>query len=108
LDAASERSTIAGMPLETGNCFVAVFDENRQVLPGAIATMEAGDAPRVEIADAKGECLFWSLAPGSWALEVKLEGYSTLNYPNVVISVGRQTNLEVTLSLAVIDVIVME
>ena len=92
------------MPLETGNCFVAVFDENGQVLPGAIVSLTMYDAPRVEITDAQGQCLFWSLAPGTWALEVKLAGYSTLDYPNVVISVGRQTSLEVTLSLAVIDV----
>lgn len=92
------------MPLETGNCFVAVFDENRQVLPGAIVSLTMGDAPRVEITDAQGQCLFWMLAPGSWALEVQLEGYCTFNYPNIVINVGRNTSLEVTLSLAVIDV----
>ena len=96
------------MPLETGNCFMTIVDEEGRVLPGAIATMQAGDAPRVEVADAQGQCLFWSLSPGTWALEVQLEGYSTLDYPNVVISVGRQTSLEVTLSLAVIDVIVSE
>lgn len=108
LDATSERSTIAGVPLETGNCYITICDENRQVLPGATASLAAGDAPRVEIADAQGQCKFWNLPPGLWALKVQMEGYSTLNYPSVMINVGRVTSLEVTLSLAVIDVIVVE
>lgn len=108
LDATSERSTIAGMPLETGNCFITIFDEKRQVLPGAIASLTADDAPRVEVADAQGQCLFWMLAPGTWSLKVQMDGYCTLDYPSVVINVGRNTSLEVTLSLAVIDVIVSE
>ena len=92
------------MPLETGNCFITVVDENRQALPGAIASLTAGDAPRVEIADAQGQCKFWMLPPGVWALEVQMEGYCTINYPSIVINVGRDTSVEVTLSLAVIDV----
>ena len=102
-----DRNNIAGMggALETGNCFMTIVDEEGRVLPGALATMDAFDAPRVEIADAQGRCQFWLLPPGVYSLEVQLEGYSTLRYPTVSIGVGRNVELEVRLSPAVLEVI---
>ena len=94
-----------GGALETGNCFMTIVDEERRVLPGALATMDSFDAPRVETADAQGRCLFWRLPPGVYSLEVQLEGYSTLWFPTVSIAVGRNVELEVMLSPAVLEVI---
>jgi hypothetical protein len=94
-----------GGALETGNCFMTIVDEEGRVLPGALATMDAFDAPRVEIADAQGRCQFWRLPPGVYSLEVQLEGYSTLRCPTVSIGVGRNVELEVRLSPAVLEAI---
>lgn len=91
--------------LTTGNCFVSVMDRTRQALPGAITTFGGPIAPQVEIADAQGQCRFLQLPPGTYSLECRLDGYSTVMFPSVPIAVGRNVSLEVTLDPAVIDVI---
>jgi hypothetical protein len=57
------------------------------------------------VTNAQGQFRFLSLAPGSYSLKAELEGYSTIDYPNIVINVGRNTSIEITLSAAVEDVI---
>lgn len=87
--------------LTTGNCFVSVTDHEGQALPGATTIIEGNGAPRVQITDAQGQCRFLELPPGTYSLECQLEGYSTCSFPNLAIAVGRNSSLEVALSLAV-------
>ncbi|MEP7012615.1 MAG: TonB-dependent receptor [Acidobacteriota bacterium] len=91
--------------LQSGNLFAKVSDEQGAALPGVTVTVSGNGAPQVQVTNAQGEARFLGLSPGSYALEAQLEGFSTLNYPNVVINVGRNTSLELTLSAAVEDVI---
>ncbi len=95
----------AGAQLQTGNLFGTVFDEQVSPLPGVTITLAGGGAPQVQISNAQGEFRFVGLAPGRYLLKAELEGFSTVEYPNIQISVGRNTVIEITLASAVEDVI---
>jgi hypothetical protein len=91
--------------LQTGNLYGTVVDEQGSALPGVTVTLSGNGAPQVQVTDAKGVFRFLNLSPASYQLKAELEGFSTIEYPNVAINVGRNTQIEVTLSAAVEDVI---
>jgi hypothetical protein len=91
--------------LQTGNLYGTVKDDQGAALPGVTVTLTGGGAPQVQVTNAQGQFRFLGLGPGSYALKAELEGFSTIDYPNIVINVGRNTEIEVTLSAAVEDVI---
>ena len=91
--------------LQTGNLYGTVVDEQGSALPGVTVTLTGGGAPQVQVTNAQGQFRFLGLGPGSYQLKAELEGFSTIEFPNVVINVGRNTSIEVTLSAAVEDVI---
>jgi hypothetical protein len=91
--------------LQTGNLYGTVTDEQGAPLPGVTVTLSGGGAPQVQVTNAQGQFRFLSLSPGSYDLKAELEGFSTIDYPNIAINVGRNTQIEVKLSAAVEDVI---
>ncbi len=91
--------------LQTGNLYGTVSDEQGSALPGVTVTLTGGGAPQVQVTNAQGQFRFLSLSPGSYGLKAELEGFSTVDYPNITVNVGRNTNIEVTMSGAVEDVI---
>ncbi|HXU33671.1 MAG TPA: carboxypeptidase-like regulatory domain-containing protein, partial [Thermoanaerobaculia bacterium] len=54
---------------------------------------------------AQGSFRFVGLTPGRYAMKAELEGFSTLEYPNVNVNFSRFTTAELTLSATVEDVI---
>lgn len=95
----------AGAQLQTGNLFTVVTDEQQAPLPGVTVTVTGIGAPQVQVTDAQGRARFLGLYPGSYSLEAQLEGFSTVEYPNISINVGRNTNIEVTLSPAISETV---
>src|SRR5215210_5900659 len=91
--------------LQTGNLFGTVMDEQRSPLPGVTVTLTGQAAPQVQVTNAQGEFRFVGLSPSSYQLKAELEGFSTIEYPNISINIGRNTTIEVTLASAVEDVI---
>jgi hypothetical protein len=91
--------------LQTGSLYGTVVDEQGSALPGVTVTVSGAGAPAVQVTDAQGKFHFVNLSPGSYQLKAELEGFSTIEYPNVSINIGRNTAIEVTLSAAVEDVI---
>lgn len=91
--------------LQTGNLYGTVSDNQGEPLPGVTVTVTGIGAPKVQITNAEGQFRFLGLDPGQYKLDAALEGFSTVEYPNVDIRVGRNTSLTVTLSPAVEDVI---
>lgn len=91
--------------LQTGNLYGTVVDEQGNPLPGVTVTFSGGGAPQVQVTNAQGQFRFLGLSPGSYKLTAQLEGFSTLEYPNISIAVGRNTTIEATLQPAVEDVI---
>lgn len=91
--------------LQTGNLYGTVKDDQGAALPGVTVTLTGSGAPQVQVTNAQGQFRFLGLGPGSYGLKAELEGFSTIDYPNIVINIGRNTEIEVTLSAAVEDVI---
>jgi hypothetical protein len=91
--------------LQTGNLYGTVTDDKGAALPGVTVTLAGQGAPQVQVTNAQGQFRFLSLSPGTYDLKSELEGFSTIDYPNIVINVGRNTTIEVKLSPAVEDVI---
>jgi len=91
--------------LQTGNLYGTVTDDKGAPLPGVTVTTSGQGAPQVQVTNAQGQFRFLGLSPASYQLKAELEGFSTIDYPNIVINIGRNTQIEVKLSAAVEDVI---
>ena len=88
-----------------GSLFGVVADNDGSALPGVTVTLEGMGAPRVTVTDENGNYRFPGLDPGSYYLKAELDGFSTVEQPNVVVALNRSTTINFTLSSAVEDVI---
>jgi hypothetical protein len=86
--------------LQTGNLHGRVVDERGGALPGVTVTLSGVGAPQVQVTNAKGRFRFLNLGPGSYELKAELETFSTVEYPNVNINIGRKTTIKVTMHMA--------
>jgi hypothetical protein len=91
--------------LETGNLYGKVTDQGGTALPGVTVTLDTGEAPKIQVTNAAGEFRFLNLAPANYRIKAELQGFSPVEYPRIIINVGRNTNIEVTMNSAVEDVI---
>src|SRR5436190_13792460 len=69
--------------LQTGNLYGTVSDDKGAALPGVTATVVGGGAPQIQVTNAQGQFRFLGLGPGSYQLKAELEGFSTIDYPNI-------------------------
>ena len=90
---------------QTGSLYGAVTDNQGAALPGVRVELSGIGAPRTQFTGPQGQFRFLNLDPGNYALTASLEGFSTVEYPEVNIRVGRNTTLEIKLAPAVEDVI---
>ena len=88
-----------------GNLYGTVADESGTSLPGVTVSLEGMGAPRTTVTDEKGQYRFLGLDPGSYYIKAELDGFSTVEQPNVVVALNRNTTINFTLSSAVEDVI---
>ncbi len=86
----------------SGSVLGKVRDDQGLALPGV--TVRLSDQ-LTAVTNAKGVFAFRGLPAGSYTLKAELEGFSTLEYPNVQLVTGQSITLDVTLSSAVEDVI---
>jgi hypothetical protein len=84
-----------------------VADERGGVLPGVTVTLRpaGGLPPIVQVTDAQGVFSFLDVPPGACALKAELEGYSSVEYPNIRLTAGRISSIDIRLSSAVEDTI---
>ncbi|MDX1745075.1 MAG: TonB-dependent receptor, partial [Halobacteriales archaeon] len=90
---------------QKGNLYGTVTDQQGSELPGVTVELTGIGAPRVQVTNAEGEFRFLGLDPGNYEITASLEGFSTVEYPNVNIRVNRNTTIEIQLSAAVEEVI---
>jgi hypothetical protein len=90
---------------QTGDLYGTVTDEQKQALPGVTVTLTGVGAPQVQQSDEQGKFRFLNLYPGSYSLRAELEGFSTIERPDLTIRVGGKASIEVTMSGAVKDII---
>jgi hypothetical protein len=93
----------AGAQLQTGNVYGLVADDKGNALPGASVVLTGGGAPQERTTDDKGAFRFIGLAPGGYSLAVSLQGFTTMEYPELAISVGHNSQVAVTLPAAVAE-----
>ena len=93
-------------PGGSGSIVGAVVDEQGETLPGVTVTLSArGIAPIVQITNSQGLFRFIALPPGDYTAKVELEGFGTIEYPNLKLNSNRTAVVEVTMNAAVEDVI---
>ncbi|HZF12911.1 MAG TPA: carboxypeptidase regulatory-like domain-containing protein, partial [Thermoanaerobaculia bacterium] len=91
--------------LQSGNLYGSVVDDKGAALPGVTVTLTGAGAPQVQVTNAQGQFRFLGLPPGNLHLSAQLEGFSSVEYPNINIAVGRNTTIEVTLQPAIEETI---
>jgi hypothetical protein len=87
------------------NLYLTATDEQGEPLPGVAITLQNEAGVAVQVSDARGNAKFLGVADGSYSVKAELEGFSTIEYPNVMLTNGRNTVLEATLPSAVYDTI---
>jgi hypothetical protein len=95
----------AAAQLQTGDLFGTVTDPEGQPLPGVTITVTGVGAPRVAVSDAGGEFRFLGLFPGTYRLEAGLEGFNNVEFPEVGVRLGGQTEVQVAMQAALEETI---
>ena len=90
---------------QAGNVFGSVSDAEGSRLPGVTVTLSGAGAPIIQVTDERGQFRFPGLTPGRYQVSAQLEGFSAVDYPNVQVNIGRNTELDITLTAAVEETI---
>ena len=86
---------------DSGNIFGTVTDTGGNALPGSTVTLTGFGGKRYQTTDSNGGFRFLGLDPGVWEVKAELHGYSTVDQPNLVVSVNRNTEIVLSLSTAI-------
>lgn len=89
----------------TGSVIGTVRDESGAVLPGVTVTLASTalpGGPSTMVTTEKGEYRFPQLAPGTYALTMVLQGFSTYQEQDLQVAVGATIERIVTLKLATV------
>jgi hypothetical protein len=84
----------------TGGIHGRVIDEQAGVLPGVSVTLKGPAAPQTAFTDARGEFHFVSLSPGVYSVALAMQGFSSVNRENLVVSLGRDTEVTIPLKIS--------
>ncbi|HEY3434539.1 MAG TPA: carboxypeptidase regulatory-like domain-containing protein, partial [Solirubrobacterales bacterium] len=90
---------------QAGNVFGTVTDDQGSRLPGVTVTLSGAGAPIIQVTDERGQFRFPGLTPGRYQVSAQLEGFSAVDYPNVQVNIGRNTDLQITLTPALEETI---
>src|SRR5829696_6485235 len=85
----------------TGSIGGVVSNPNKEVVPSASITVRNTGTNKEDTAttDDTGRFKVANLQPGTYAVTINASGFSPLTQENVIVEVGRETNLEVALSV---------
>src|SRR5215216_2984569 len=85
----------------TGSIGGVVTNPNKEVVPGAAITVRNIGTNKEDTAttDDTGRFKVANLQPGNYAVTVNSSGFSPSTMENVVVEIGRETNLEISLSV---------
>jgi hypothetical protein len=85
----------------TGSIGGVVSNPNKEVVPGASVTVKNTGTNKEDTAttDDTGRFKVANLQPGTYSVTVNSSGFSPMTAENVVVEVGRETSLEVALSV---------
>jgi outer membrane receptor protein involved in Fe transport len=85
----------------TGSIGGVITNPNKEVVPGAAVTVKNTGTNKEDAAttDDTGRFKVANLQPGTYAVTVNSAGFSPMTTENVVVEVGRETTLEISLSV---------
>jgi hypothetical protein len=86
--------------VNTGNVYGNVIDEQGMPIPGGTATLIGPSQPTTTSVDSKGLFRFLKVPPGKYAVTVTMPGFTTVTRENVTVSVGKNTQVDVSLKLS--------
>jgi hypothetical protein len=86
----------------TGAIFGKVVDEQGGVLPGVAVIVKGPGAPVTVYTDARGEFRVTNIDAGNYTLTVSLQGFSTVDRENVVVQLGKNTELTIPMKLSAV------
>ncbi len=89
----------------TGNIYVSVTDPESAALPGVTVKVTGAGAPRTTLSDDQGGARFLALDPGFYLVNAELEGFGTVEFPNVEVRALRNTPVMLKMQPAVEEVI---
>jgi len=92
---------------DVGALYGTVTDPQGGALAGASLTLTGFGEVLRQSSDERGKFRYLGLDPGIWALETSLDGYSTTRLSTVTIEASRSTTLEILLTAAIEDVILV-
>jgi len=91
--------------LQTGNLYGTITGPDHAPLPGVTVALTGGGAPQSQTTDGQGKFRFPGLAPGSYSVEAQLESFGTVRENNLVINVGRNTDVELEMKPVATDTV---
>src|SRR5262245_57414951 len=94
--------------LQTGNLYGTVMDDQGARLAGATVTLTGGGPPQVQVTNAEGQFRFLGLTPGNYAIHAEMEGFSNVDYPNIDVKIGRNTTVDVPMTVEDIITVIGE
>jgi hypothetical protein len=99
---------LAGLGLFTlaqenaGNIYGRATDEQGNGIPGATATLQGDRAPVNTVSDTNGNFRFLRVPPGRYKVTMTMPGFTTVERNDVVVTLGKNTDLPVTLKLSAV------
>jgi len=88
-----------------GSLYGFVTDTEGGRLPGVSLTLTGFGESKTQTTNRLGGFRFLGLEPGFWSLEAKLDGFATVNRPNIAINLSRSVDLSITMSSQIEEVI---
>ena len=85
----------------TGNIYGTVVTRDGSALPGVTVTLGGVGAPQTFITDSSGEFRFLGLSPGTYHATAELAGFGTTVHQGVTVSIGKNSNISISLSPSV-------
>src|ERR1051326_5726870 len=85
----------------TGAIGGTVMNPNKEVVPGATVSVKNAGTSKEDTAttDDSGRFKVSNLQPGEYTISVNASGFAAFSQPKVIVEVGRETTLEVPLSI---------
>ncbi|HEX8027686.1 MAG TPA: TonB-dependent receptor [Vicinamibacterales bacterium] len=85
-----------------GSISGTVTDEQKAVLPGVTVTIQGTDRTQSAVTDETGKFRFLNQPPGAYNVTFELSGFAAVKHEGVVVAVGRDAALAVSLKLATV------